>query len=129
MMAVTCTGTVVFLPRSVAVPTLYDRRKPQRVTSGGRHPPEQGAGLGGGGGGGCGGVAGGGGLGGVDQVLGEGGGAAGGDPDHVGQVLAEEAAAAGPVGGELGGLGDQGQGGDLVAAGALDQGRVDQGRD
>src|SRR4030095_5731957 len=53
-------------------------------------------------------------------------GGAGADPDQVAQVLAQEAAAAGPVGGELGGLGDQGQGGGLVAGGVLDQGGVDQ---
>src|SRR5215207_11317707 len=83
-------------------------------------------GLGGGGGEA---VAGGGGLGVVDQGLGQGGGWGGGDADHVGLVLAEEAATAGAVGGELGGLLDQGEGGEVVAGGVLDQGRVDQGGD
>ena len=71
-------------------------------------------------------VPGGGNLGVRDQVAGQRGRRPGGDPDHVGQELAQVAAAAGPLGGEPGDLGDQGEGGGPVARGVLDQGRVDQ---
>src|SRR5215218_11170547 len=88
-----------------------------------------GLGQGGPGGGGGQAVPGGGRFDGGDQVAGQGRGRGGGDAGHVGDVLAEEAVATGAVGGELGDLGDQGQGGGAVAGGLGDQGGVDQGGD